>query len=175
MTHPVIQAYLAAFQRELRKRGVVQHAIIDESRDHLVDAMEARMNDGHTADEAARDAVNRFGEPAHIAGRFAADRRRRRATLLVCASIIGMLIAHVDSLPSWDDTGITAGALLVAAGLFGALAPDLPWLWALAVGMWIPVHAITHHPTLGSAAMIVVLAFPLAGAYAGMAVRKAFA
>jgi hypothetical protein len=92
--------------------------------------------------------------------------------LIVAAILIGIGIAYVDSRPTWDDTGITAGALLMAAGCLGLIAPQRPWVWALAVGIWIPAHAIVHQRSIGSLVMLVVLAFPFAGAYAGMAVRR---
>jgi hypothetical protein len=48
-------------------------------------------------------------------------------------------------------------------------------LWALAIGIWIPLFALLRTHAAGSLAMFVVLAFPLAGAYAGMAVRRILA
>ena len=89
--------------------------------------------------------------------------------LLPLAICLGLLIAYVDSRPNWDDAGITAGALLVTCGILGALGPDRPWLWALAVGTWIPACAIASTRNFGS---LVVLVFAFAGAYAGMGVRK---
>lgn len=91
-----------------------------------------------------------------------------RKILLVVALAVGILIAYVDSLPHWDDTGIAVLALLVSSGLLGMLSPRRPWLWALAVGVWIPLVGLVvrHDPT-----MLIVLGFPFIGAYAGMAVR----
>ena len=86
--------------------------------------------------------------------------------------LIGLGIAYVDSRPGWDDTGITAFLLLLSAGLLALLSPPQPWLVALAIGIWIPAHAIVRHHTLGSLAMLIALLFPLAGAYAGTAVRR---
>jgi hypothetical protein len=91
--------------------------------------------------------------------------------LLPLAVCLGFLIAYVDSRPNWDDTGITAGALLVSCAVLGALAPDRPWLWALAVGVWIPLFGIASSRNFGS---LLALVFALVGAYAGMGARKVF-
>jgi hypothetical protein len=91
--------------------------------------------------------------------------------LLPVAVCLGLLIAYVDSRPKWDDTGITAGAILVTSGVFGLLAPSRPWLWALAVGAWIPLYAIASTRNFSS---LLVFIFAFAGAYAGMGARKAF-
>ncbi len=99
-----------------------------------------------------------------------------QAALLVLAISIGLAIAWIDSRPHWDDTGITAGSLLLSAGLLGLIGPRQPWLWALGIGIWIPAHQFVQHPTLGSAlGGCVILAIPMAGAYVGMAVRRAVA
>jgi len=92
--------------------------------------------------------------------------------LLLLAVTLGLAIAWVDSCPHWDDAGITAGMLLLSGGFLGLIGPRGPWLWALAIGVWIPLHQLVHASTLGSAlGGLVILAFPMAGAYAGMAVR----
>ena len=95
--------------------------------------------------------------------------------VLAAAIAVGLAIAYVDSRPNWDDTGITAFSMLIAAGGFALIAPRRPWLWALAVGIWVPAYAFARTASPGSLGMLVVLAFPLAGAYAGMGVRRLFA
>ena len=91
--------------------------------------------------------------------------------LLAAALAAGLCLAYVDALPSWDDTGVLAGALLLSAGAVTVLGQRRPWLVALAVGVWIPAHNIyrTHDPR-----MLVVLLIPLAGAYLGWGARRAF-
>ncbi len=59
--------------------------------------------------------------------------------VLAIALAVGGLIGYIDSRPNWDDTGVTAAAIFVVCGTLGAAGPSRPWLWALAVGMWIPV------------------------------------
>lgn len=51
------------------------------------------------------------------------------ATMTLAA---GVAIAWIDTRPTWDDTGIAAGALLVAAAL-GGVSGLRPWLAALLV------------------------------------------
>lgn len=93
--------------------------------------------------------------------------------LLVAAVALGLAIAWVDSRPHWDDTGITAGMLLLSGGALGLAGPRRPWLWALGVGIWIPLYLIARTPTMGNVlGSFVILAFPFAGAYAGMALRR---
>jgi hypothetical protein len=89
--------------------------------------------------------------------------------LLPAAVVLGLLIAYVDSRPNWDDTGVTAAAVFAVAGLWGVLGPERPWLWALAVGGWIPVVGIV---TTGNYGSLLALAVAFAGAYAGMGVRR---
>ena len=47
------------------------------------------------------------------------------------ALVAGAFIAWVDTRPGWDDTGVTAGALLIGAGL--AASAGLRWRIAAAV------------------------------------------
>jgi hypothetical protein len=89
--------------------------------------------------------------------------------LVVVALGLGLAIAYVDSRPNWDDTVVTAVAILVSCGLLGAMGPKLPWLWALAVGLWIPLCGIVRAQNYGS---LLALAVAFAGAYAGMALRR---
>jgi hypothetical protein len=89
--------------------------------------------------------------------------------LFVVALGLGLAIAYVDSRPNWDDTGVTAAAILLTCGMLGALGPKQPWLWALAVGLWIPLLGIALSRNYGS---LLALAVAFAGAYAGMALRK---
>jgi hypothetical protein len=91
---------------------------------------------------------------------------------LAAALVAGRAIALVDAQPNWDDTGITAGAMTLVAGVFGLLGPERPWLWALAVGLWIPAYTFVRAPALATVPMLLVVIFPLAGAYMGRAARR---
>ena len=95
---------------------------------------------------------------------------RHWSWLIAGAAIgVGYVIAAVDSSPGWDDTGITAGVVFGASMVFGAIHPKRAWLWALAVGLWIPLLGILQHQNYGT---VLALAFAFAGAYAGAFGRK---
>ena len=62
-----------------------------------------------------------------------AERGNSGSLLLATMTLVaGVSIAWIDTRPTWDDTGITAGALLVAAALGGVFGLR-PWLAALLV------------------------------------------
>lgn len=92
--------------------------------------------------------------------------------LLVVALLLGRLITWVDTRPAWDDTGVTAGAIFIVTALLGAALPNRAWVWALAVGAWIPVLGAAWHNNYG-AVLALVVAF--IGAYLGAYGRKAVA
>ena len=81
----------------------------------------------------------------------------------------GLAIAYIDSRPTWDDTGITAFGVLLASGALAFVSPRRPWLWALAIGIWIPLAGIFISHNFGS---LIALVFAFAGAYAGMLARR---
>lgn len=89
---------------------------------------------------------------------------------LAIAVVVGMFFAWVDSRPTWDDTGVLVMAIVLSSAMFAALAPQRPWLIALAVGAWIPLHNIIAGGDWGTAITIV---FALVGAYAGSFARRA--
>ena len=169
--------YLAALTKELRRQGVPAGRFLEETRGHLADAVEAGRARGLSQEDAEREAVARFGDARTVARKFAAGRNRvLHGVLLVAAVAMGIAIAWVDSRPHWDDAGITAGMLLLSAGCLGFIGPRRSWLWALAIGVWVPLHLVLHAPTsanvLGS---FVILAIPMAGACLGMAIRRGIA
>jgi hypothetical protein len=173
MTLPQVESYVQRLRRELRRHFIADPRLIDEVRDHLVDAVD-RAGEREDSLAAEEQAIERFGSPELVAAAFVADRTRiLHRCLLVAAILAGLAIAYVDTRPTWDDAGLTAGAMALAAAALGLLGPERPWLWALAVGVWIPTYALVRTPAPGSIARLVVLIFPLAGAYLGRAVRSA--
>lgn len=133
-----------------------------ETRGHLADAIEAARRQGMDPEAAEREALERYDDARTVAAHFAAQKDRMLHWILLAASVAqGLAIAWVDSRPKWDDAGATAGVL-------GLIGPRRPWLWALGIGIWIFLRMVVHAPTaanvLGS---FVILAFPMAGAYAG--------
>jgi hypothetical protein len=171
-----IDAYLARLTIELRKHGVADARIVEEARGHLADAAEQGVQLGLAPDVAERHAIARFGAADLMAATFASERYRRLDQLLfVAAVLVGLAIAYVDSRPNWNDAGVTAWSMVVAAGVFSAVAPRRPWLWALAIGIWIPLHTLARSPSAESLTMLFVIVFPFAGASAGMTLRRVHA
>jgi hypothetical protein len=92
--------------------------------------------------------------------------------LILIAVVIGHVFAYIDSRPNWDDTGVLAVAIAIVSAIPAYLYPRRPWVWALAVGVWIPLHNLIHNGNSGS---ILALAFAAAGAYLGAWLRNSFA
>jgi hypothetical protein len=90
--------------------------------------------------------------------------------LFATANILGLFFAYVDSRPTWDDTGILACSIVLAAIVLGAIGPRRPWLWALGIAAWMPLHELlaTHRVPASAIALV----FALAGAYLGAGLRK---
>ena len=93
----------------------------------------------------------------------------RTVILFALALAWGGLITFVDSRSTWDDTGITVGTLLVISTMFGFVGPKHPWLWALALGIWIPLLSIVRTQNY---AAILALIVAFVGAYCGTALRR---
>ncbi len=89
--------------------------------------------------------------------------------LFVVALLLGGFSALVDSLPTWDDTGVLAFGILISCALLGSFGPARPWRWALAVGSWIPLHDIISNRGYTS---LLALGFAFAGAYVGATIRR---
>src|SRR4051812_46730815 len=87
----------------------------------------------------------------------------------VIALTLGSAIAYVDCRPTWDDTGITVGALVLVAGAFGAWRPRSWWLTGLLAGIPIPVFNYVRHRSLGA---MVALVFAVIAAGIGAAVGR---
>jgi hypothetical protein len=89
--------------------------------------------------------------------------------ILVIAIILGLIITWVDSLPNWDDTGISATLIFIVAGLTGFIYPLRPFIWALAVSVWIPLLGIIVSNNYSS---LLALLFGFAGAYLGSFIKN---
>ena len=89
--------------------------------------------------------------------------------LPVLALFCGTTITYVDSRPNWDDTGITALAIFVTCGVLAFTSPQRWWLWAIAVGIWIPLLEIIRTQNF---AAILALVVAFIGALLGLLVRN---
>jgi hypothetical protein len=90
---------------------------------------------------------------------------RRDGLLALVASLIGLGLGYLDSRPSWDDTGITAALLLLTAGTVAGISGRRPWLWALLIGIWIPLLEVRGAAGLASLAALAVSTLGAFGAY----------
>jgi len=100
MTHDPIAAYLDALAAALRSRHAYDPRIVAEARDHLIDAVDAGVRDGLSAEDAARRAIARFGDVERVAAAFIATRSPAIEGLLAlaCAGTLaatGMLSASL--------------------------------------------------------------------------------
>jgi len=165
-----MESYLKALKRRLWWRGLFDPDELEEVESHLLEAVEASLRRGLNVDESERLALERFGSVKVVSLAFEKERNNiMQKILLTIAILSGLFLAYVEASPNWDDTGLLVISLLVSAGLLTLLGHTRPWLVALAVGLWIPIRYIFQSQDLG---MLIVLLFPLVGAYAGWVIRK---
>jgi hypothetical protein len=89
--------------------------------------------------------------------------------LYLIAVLAGIGFAYIDSRPNWDDTGALVVAILLVSGVIALLDGRRPWLIALAIGLWIPLHGIIISHNFGA---IIALVIAFIGAYAGWVFRQ---
>ena len=171
-----IQNYLRVLKHQLWLRGVFRHDELAEVASHLTESFEAGIRRGLSVDESEREALERFGSVDVVAVAFERERNTRMQKLLLALAVVaGLFIAYVDSRPTWDDTGITAGSILVSSGLLTLLGYRRPWLIALAIGLWLPVYEVynSHDYSLPNLILFPILILFIAsiGAYGGWLVR----
>jgi len=164
-----IKQYLQTLQRELWFHGLFNSDILTELESHLLESMERGIRQGLSSEQAEQQALERFGSVRVVVSTFEKERMNSMQKILIAIAIIaGLFFAYVDSRPTWDDTGILAGAILLTCGLIAVIGYQRPWLLALAVGAWIPLHGILVTNNYGS---ILALIIAFIGAYAGWALR----
>ena len=164
-----IQTYLRKLKSQLWLRGIANPDDLAEIESHLMEAVERGLDQGLNPKEAETRALARFGSVKVVVATFEKEGKDVMQNILLAVAVIaGLFSAYVDASPNWDDTGILAGGLLLVSGLLTLLGHRKPWLIALAVGIWIPLHDIylSHDFSL-----LLVLLFPLVGAYGGWLVR----
>jgi hypothetical protein len=164
-----IQTYLRRLARRLWIQGLVDQDTMAEIESHLLEAIESGLQQGLSPEEAENRALENFGSVKDVSAMFEKERNpMMQRILLVIAVLAGLFFAYVDSRPTWDDTGILAGAILLTGGLVSLLGFRRPWLLALALGAWIPLRGtlITHN--FGS---VLALVIAFVGAYGGWLFR----
>ena len=93
--------------------------------------------------------------------------RPRTMLVALLALLAGCAITWVDTRPGWDDTAITAAALLIA-GAASAYA-GLRW-WLATALIAVPLVVVERG---GGNAVLLAVAFTAAGAIGGALVRRA--
>jgi len=83
MTSEPLEAYLSRLERKLTKHRLVSARIVEEAREHLVDAIEEGQQRGLSIDAATREALVRFGPPEIVAAHFATEKYRMLNRLFV--------------------------------------------------------------------------------------------
>lgn len=172
-----IKTYLRALNRDLWMRGLSDPEALTEIESHLLESVERGQAHGLSLEEAERQALERFGPVKTVANAFEKERQApMQKVLLTIAILAGLLIAYVDSRPTWDDTGITVGSMLLTCGLLTLLGHKRPWLIALAVGIWTPLYegVILGKFNFPDVVLIpfVILLVCMFGAYAGWVVNQ---
>lgn len=96
--------------------------------------------------------------------------RDRRAVIVpAIALVIGTGIAYIDSRTTWDDAGITAGAVFFAALLLSVVKPSRFWLVGLAVGLPVLVMNVMLHSNFGS---VLAVGISMVGSLLGFAIGR---
>jgi prepilin signal peptidase PulO-like enzyme (type II secretory pathway) len=83
---------------------------------------------------------------------------------------VGCAIGFVDSRPTWDDTGITAGSIFLASLVLSAARPRSAWLAGLLIGVPVLAFNVALHGGFASAIAVVIA---LAGAGIGYVIGRA--
>jgi hypothetical protein len=100
-----------------------------------------------------------------------------RPLVAILVSVVGGIgIAFLDSRPGYDDTGITAGLLaiaaLIAVVIEGSGRVVRVVAIAVLVGIWIPIFEIAAPGTYGS---LLAFVFSTVGAFIGWVVVRGLA
>ena len=110
MTPASIDAYLRELRQALSERGRDDPRIVDEAREHLVDAVQDGLRRGLDRADAEREAMERFGPPDVIAAQALQPRSRIMARLttaldtivghwrwITAATVVAALVTSVAS------------------------------------------------------------------------------
>lgn len=88
---------------------------------------------------------------------------------LVLSVILGVIIAWIDSSPNWDDTAVIVVIVFCISALFAFVMKKRPWIYALTIGIWIPLWNIISTHNYSS---LLSLCVSFLGAYIGYAFKK---
>ena len=123
MTRPTtIEAFLERFERALRLSGRRRRRVVDEARDHLIEARDRGISAGLDPRAAEIAAIEAFGDPAAVASRFD-------------PGLLARLSGEVDRFDRWRAVHPTAGSAVVVAPVALVLAAT-----------WSPLVAVSFLP-----------------------------
>jgi hypothetical protein len=119
-----VDRYLDQLADALVLRGRSVRRILAETEDHLRASAADGVRHGLPPDQAAQEAVDRFGPPATVARRFAAAENRLPAGLLWSAGLALALVAGIGLVAIGVSGGVAAAMGAVAGKKF--VAADAP-------------------------------------------------
>jgi capsular polysaccharide biosynthesis protein len=105
VTRGPLDTYLQELARALLERGHAAARIVDEAREHLVDAVEDGVRRGLAREDAEREALERFGPPDLIAAQAPPERSRLMARM---TAVLDTVIGHWR----WMTAATAVAALL---------------------------------------------------------------
>jgi hypothetical protein len=73
-----LESYLQQLRAELGKRGLPAGRVVDEAREHLIDAADHARRRGLSLEDAEQEAIERFGSPELVAETAAGEHARPR-------------------------------------------------------------------------------------------------
>lgn len=111
MTTGPLDEYLRTLEGALRGRGIEPSRIVDEAREHLVDAIEEGLRRGLARDDAERAALERFGPPHLLAAQAPTPRSYRMARLTHALDVV---IGHWR----WMTAATALAAILASAAAY---------------------------------------------------------
>jgi len=90
MTDDQVSRYIDDLRRALRSHGAFDVNLLEEIREHLIDAVDEGIRRGLPGEVAAREAIGRCGPPGVVAAHVVdgTPRLRRRALLTLCAATV---------------------------------------------------------------------------------------
>ena len=90
---------------------------------------------------------------------------------VLLAAAFGLFIGWIDTRPTWDDAGMTAGFILLTAAIVGAISPRRVWILGLTIGGGVTAMNIAlHHSYAASVSLLI----GLAGSWLGVGLRRVF-
>jgi uncharacterized protein involved in exopolysaccharide biosynthesis len=111
VTRGPLDTYLQELAHALLERGHEAARIVDEAREHLVDAVEDGVRRGLAREDAEREALERFGPPDLIAAQAPPERSRMMARV---TAALDTIIGHWR----WLTAATAVAALLTHAASF---------------------------------------------------------